>query len=198
MKTKIAFSLPIIAWTLLLSAGLASANLITNGGFETGDFTGWTQGGNTGFTFVSTGYAHSGTYGAQLGPVGSDGYLSQTLATTPGNLYTFSFWLQGSGRTPNDFSASFNGVTVYTVTDSPAFSYTEFTFTGLLATSSSTTVQFAFRDDPSYWGLDDVSVSGATSTPETGTSALLLSLGLVGLCLARRALGGRGAAVLGA
>ena len=41
------------------------ANLVVNCGFETGDFTGWTQSGNTGFTGVSTGiYAYSGNYGA--------------------------------------------------------------------------------------------------------------------------------------
>jgi hypothetical protein len=36
---------------ILISSG-AHADLVTNGGFETGDFTGWTQGGNTGFTSV--------------------------------------------------------------------------------------------------------------------------------------------------
>ena len=39
---------------LIAFACHASANLVTNGGFETGDFTGWTQSGNTGFTSVSS------------------------------------------------------------------------------------------------------------------------------------------------
>ena len=33
-------------------AAPASANLVTNGSFETGNFTGWTQSGNTGFMGV--------------------------------------------------------------------------------------------------------------------------------------------------
>src|SRR5439155_8973507 len=32
----------------------ANSCLVVNPGFETGDFTGWTQGGDTGFTTVST------------------------------------------------------------------------------------------------------------------------------------------------
>src|SRR5260370_23598673 len=48
----------------------ASAGLVVNGGFETGDFKGWTLGGNTDFTFVD-GEPHSGMFSACLGPVGS-------------------------------------------------------------------------------------------------------------------------------
>jgi len=76
-----------------------------------------------------------------------------TLATTAGSLYNFSFWLSTRGGPPNDFSASFNGVTVYSVTDAPAFGYTQFTLTGLLATSKSTMLQFSFRQDPRFWRL---------------------------------------------
>ena len=55
----------------ILVSSDARANLVTNGGFETGDFTGWTQGGNTGFTSVDFGIGHSG-YGAKFGPAGSN------------------------------------------------------------------------------------------------------------------------------
>ncbi len=50
---------------------------ILNGGFETGDFSDWTPGGNFQFCSVINGspWAHSGTYGAQFGPSGSLGYL---------------------------------------------------------------------------------------------------------------------------
>src|SRR4051794_31218171 len=90
---------------LLASAAAARANLITNGGFETGDFTGWTQGGNTDNTSVSSNAVdvHSGTFGARLGPVGPNGLLSQTLATVVGSTYTIEFWRSyGAPGTPND------------------------------------------------------------------------------------------------
>lgn len=45
----------------------AAANIVLNGGFETGDFTGWTltntEGGNTG---VDDSVPHTGTYEASL------------------------------------------------------------------------------------------------------------------------------------
>ena len=74
-----------------------AAELVTNGGFETGNFSGWTLGGNTGFTGVDTASAHSGTYGAYFGAVGSTGTLSQLLNTVAGQTYTVSFWLSNSG-----------------------------------------------------------------------------------------------------
>ena len=133
-----------------------SGNLVANCGFETGDFTSWTQSGNLGLTGVTTGsYAFSGTYGAFLGPVGSDGYLTQTLA---GNSFSFQFrqdpsywaldsisvtpfvscgagcetyyidfWLANFGGTPNDFTVLFNGIDVGpSLVDFGSFGYTEF------------------------------------------------------------------------
>ena len=130
------------AWAAASICDSIPGNVIVNCGFETGNFTGWTQGGNTtfmGVTFIST-YVNSGTYGAQLGPIGSDGTLSQSFL---GNTLTFSFrqdpaywglddvffvdlgscssyaycniwsagfWLYNDGGTPNDFTVFFNGV----------------------------------------------------------------------------------------
>src|SRR5689334_17481090 len=56
-----------------LEERVTPAELINNGSFETGDFSGWTQSGNTNDTFVSlNNNGHSGRYSAQMGPVGTD------------------------------------------------------------------------------------------------------------------------------
>jgi hypothetical protein len=164
---------------MMLFSPCGAANLVTNPGFETGDFTGWTQSGNTGFTSVSGGvYAHAGNYGAQLGPVGSNGFLSQSLAVTPGT-YNISFWLMSDGGTPNDFSVSLNGATVFDQTNISVQPYTFYSFD---ATVNSGLLTIGFRNDPGYLGLDDVSV---TSVPEPMTM-LLLAFGLVGLAGVRK------------
>ena len=92
-----------------ISVSSSSGELISNGDFHTGDFTGYTLGGNTGFTGVGPGSHGQGTV-AFLGAIGSDTFLSQTFATTVGQTYTVSFSLANDGGATNDFSASLNSV----------------------------------------------------------------------------------------
>jgi hypothetical protein len=78
----------ILALVSLLGLGItqsARADLITNGGFETGDFTGWTTSGTP--TVQST-FPHSGSFDALFSVPGS---ISQSLATTAGQSYTIDF-----------------------------------------------------------------------------------------------------------
>jgi hypothetical protein len=140
--------------------------LVLNGDFETGDFSGWTSSGNFTYTSVVTGsmYAHSGTYGAKMGPSGSLGYLSKTLATTAGTSYLLSFWVDSNGTTPNEFLVSWDGTTLFDQTNLGAVGWTNLQFV-VSATGSSTVLQFGFRDDHSYLGLDDISVVSLTASP---------------------------------
>jgi PEP-CTERM motif-containing protein len=176
MNKKILFIIAVLA-SAALSA--RAQNLVTNPGFETGDFSGWTQFGDTSFTDVQSFNVHSGSFAAEFGPTASDGGITQNIATTPGITYTVDFWLDNRDTSgTNHMSASFAGVTVLTLTSAPAFTYTEYTFS-VLATTSSSLLQFSFYNPPSWWDLDDVSV---TAVPEPGTLGLIVlgALGLVG------------------
>jgi hypothetical protein len=176
--------------------GLAHANnLVVNGGFETGDFTGWTVTGdmsNIGVCSVSTcpgNFApEEGTYAAYFGPVGDTTTISQQIATNPGQQYQLSFFLADpQGGTPNYFSVTFGTNTFSFTNFGVAFGWQQFIL-DTTATSSSTTLSFTFRQDPAFWFLDNVVVttSGQGTVPEPGTLALFGS-GALGLAaFARR------------
>ena len=173
-----------IAFCLMVTMGFApavqaSTELVTNGGFETGSFAGWTWSGNTGHTVVSL-VAHSGSYGARLGPVGSDGYLSESLATISGGRYNISFWLGNDGGTPNDFGLTFGANTLQALTNVGGFGYTLYSFSNVLG-SGLDTLAFNFRQDPAFFHLDDVSVTAAAVPLPAGLPLLMAGLGGLGL-----------------
>lgn len=167
-------------------AGSAQANLVTNGGFETGNFSGWTQFGNTGATGVtnSSRYVHSGTFGGAFGAVGSPGGIFQSLATQAGTTYQVSFWLSIDSGTPNSMTFNWNGgADELSLVNSSGQAMTRYTYM-LTATGASTDLRFNIQHNPAYYGLDDISV---TAIPEPGSLALAgLALAAVGAASRRK------------
>jgi hypothetical protein len=161
------FQLAILSVFLALIATTSASGqqLVQNGGFESGDFSLWSQSGNTTSTTVDTNssYTHSGTYGAKLGPSGSLGFISQTLPTTPGQNYYLSLWLDSpNGSGPNEFQVSWNGTVIFDQTNIGAIGWTNLQF-AVVPTGTNTVLQFGFQDNPSYLGLDDISLTPRAS-----------------------------------
>jgi VPDSG-CTERM motif len=189
MKTPTKILLALTAVAALSVAYPASANLITNPGFETGDFTGWTHiGGLVGG--AASGIApHSGNFQARFLDVGS---LTQSVATTPGASYIIDFFLATNQRAgyPNSFSVSWGGVPIFSLTNQSAFGYTEYTF-NVTASTASTALGFQFVSTgfTNAWFLDDVSVNPAgVGVPDAGSTLPLLGFALLGLAALRRKL----------
>lgn len=155
-----------------------NSGLVVNGGFETGNFTGWTLTSPNFTTFVDGGFTsgippYSGNWEAASDAFGALDYLSQTLATTAGASYTLSLWLDSpDGVTPNKFLVSWNGTILFDQRDMPGFGWTNLQF-DVSATGTSTVLKFGFRDDNSYLALDNVSVLPAQTAP--GFASLSLS-----------------------
>jgi hypothetical protein len=174
-----------------------SNNKVSNCGFETGDFTSWTIGGNVlnpggNYYGVDAFDANSGNFGAYMSQDFIDGgktavTLGQTLSTVSGTLYTVSFWLE-QDTTPtlgytHFFSASWGGTVFQTLTPTvalpgPVGLFTQYSFAEM-ATSTSTALSFSFENDDNYWSFDDVSVAPA---PEPST-LLLAGMALAALLL---------------
>jgi hypothetical protein len=168
----------LLCFSLMISAALVlpvlGQNLVTNPGFETGDFTGWSLTGDSTevLNVGSGGNPHTGPYSATFFQTGSLDSLTQNLLTTTGQSYDLTFWLSNApfGTSTQIFQVWWDGQIILDEHDTTQFSYTQLTFSDLVATGGVTTLMFKGRNDPGSYSLDDVSVTdGVAPVPEAST-----------------------------
>jgi hypothetical protein len=155
----------------------AASTYLVNGGFGTGDLTGWTEAGNSQFTGVVDGNfynfpgAEKGYYFLAAGTVGSNGTLSQTFTDTDGQSLNISGWYNGFGDNYSDLSILFDGKSLFSATDpntNGAWKNLSFNVTA----TGSDTLTLSFRDDPGWIGLDNFSVTAGSASVLTNDAVV--------------------------
>ncbi len=223
----------ISCFALVVSA--QASQLITNGGFETGDFTGWnaqTQAGSGGSLSVVSGTTAPGIGEPTVGPSGGTYYavtgqshpgayaLTQSFTVDPGatqvvvSFDMFANDFAGSivpgplsytagpvqfatadllTGTANAFSTSagvlenfYSGATLVKDGPNPYTSYS-FDITSLVEGGGTFQLRFGEADNQLYFsmGVDNVSVTETSSTPEPATFFLIVPV-LGGLAALKR------------
>ncbi|HEY6139916.1 MAG TPA: protease pro-enzyme activation domain-containing protein [Thermoanaerobaculia bacterium] len=155
----------------------AAGGALTNGGFETGTFSGWTT---TGTAAVNTASKHSGTYGAQLGSTAPslDSTAAQTF-TLPSNASTLSFWYSNTcpdtvtydwatATLKDNVTGTTSTILAKVCTTTPVWTQVNANVAssaGHSVTLTLTSHDDNYAGDASYTYFDDVVVN--TSTPDT-------------------------------
>lgn len=200
----------VVMLSTFVLAHAAQANLLTNPGFETGDFTGWTVGGNVplGYGVAKGGQrlpdnvdgaayarAHGGTYTAWASTRGGYGealVLSQTLELDAGT-YSAGFYFQTSEGDYGNSSKIYIDGNYMSYTSSHITSSSKLaSFNFSLASGGIHTIEFDISGSgsgPVSISADDFFLNDTTpvtvAVPEPSMLALMVT-GLLGLGLLRR------------
>jgi len=164
------------------TGALAAPELVSNGGFETGDFSGWTttDAASGSMYGVDTAGPHAGSYSAFFGGSGpASDTISQTIATSPGGSYLVSFSFdKGAGTQEGSFSAALGGVQFFSA-PAGAFAFAPVSVL-VTATAADSVLSFSGFNASDFYTLDGVSVVAAVPEPATFAmfSAGLLAIGV--------------------
>ncbi|MFZ5451820.1 MAG: hypothetical protein ACOZF2_08130 [Thermodesulfobacteriota bacterium] len=141
----------------LLKVQPAAANLVINGGFETGNFTHWYH-ENMWFN-VSQEYPHGGKWSALFNGWGKC-VLSQAVNTLPGKYYEVSFWMAGGPFYGNNFKVYWDGGVIYNINDFWGSHYQKISAIRL-AKAFTGEIKFVCGtgDNPADLNLDDIEVN---------------------------------------
>lgn len=173
------FTLPLTLLVLAAAAPVAhAANIVTNGDFSAGA-TGWT----TNWTILSdTAVNDCVGSGCITGGTTSGSYLYQDVSTTAGAAYTLSFDFEAFGGNPMELEVLFGNTVVVDFLNAGSIGPATFTYSNLLANSSTTRLLFLGRNDPGSNFINKIDLETST-VPEPGTLALAATgvLGLAGL-----------------
>jgi hypothetical protein len=194
---KLLSRISVALFTVFLASAAHADPIINNGGFESGDFSGWTLIGSEN-NFVATDYVHEGTFTAYFGEPGAAASISQSLATQAGHTYLVKFWLKNFGgmtdnsETANIFEMFVGGDSAFILNNKAPTDYAEFEVQ-FTAGADDSELMFSFQHDDAFWLLDNVSISEVpevdppTSVPEPANVLLFgLALGLLVLNRSRR------------
>jgi hypothetical protein len=170
----------------------ALANYIQDGTFAATSASGtfsaaWVHGGNLAYSntcntnCLNVGGYVNGTSYAELGPIGSNGTLTQTFTLPSSGTYRLSFSLAMTNLNAtgvDSFSALINTAVVF----GPLTNQNDFGFrqeSALFQGNSGTdTLTFSFRQDPGYFALTNISIDAA---PQPVPGSGLLAYGLIAL-----------------
>lgn len=171
----------VLATALFAMAGAAQADLVVNGGFETGDMTGWTVAHAGSFSGVDGGGGtpHTGNHWFAMGATSTTDATDfyQDVPTTPGQQYIASFW--GYDESAGFIHVTIGGADIGPASGSLSSTYTQYSLT-FTATAATTRLESIGYEPPLYVITDDYSV---VAVPAPGSLALL---GLGGLFAGRR------------
>jgi len=175
-----------VAALAIAAGGAQAANLIVNGSFETGDFTGWTLTGDNEFTSVYGAFGginpEDGAYQSLWGSVSAESAMSQTFTDVSGDRYLASVWMASQGGAPSNFGVTLDGVTRINVGPVNAQGYKDYTF-NFIGTGLDTLLIYD-QNKPDYNLVDNVSVTSTTAVPEPAAWGLMLiGFGSIGAAL---------------